>query len=78
MPAIRTSSNYHAPALSNVGFQAFADELNQFAGAVMRPNKVIAEVEQMHALHLAAACVEATDPTQASALRQQAARVGLR
>ena len=78
MPTIRASSNYHAPGALDRPFQVFADELKQFARAVMSPNKIIAEVEQMHALQLEAARVEATDPEQASALRQQAARVGLR
>jgi hypothetical protein len=78
MPTIRASSNYHAPGAFERAFQAFTDALKQFARAVMSPNKIIAEAEQMHALHLEAARVEATDPEQASALRQQAARVGLR
>jgi cell fate (sporulation/competence/biofilm development) regulator YmcA (YheA/YmcA/DUF963 family) len=78
MPTIRASSNYHACGTFERAFQAFADELKQFARAIMSPNKIIAEVEQMHALQLEAARVEATDPEQASALRQQAARVGLR
>ena len=78
MSAIRASSNYHAPSAFERAFRAFADELNQFSRAVMSPNKIIAEVEKMHALHLEAQRVDATDSAQASALRQQAARVGLR
>ncbi len=78
MSTIPASSHCRAPGAFERTFQAFADELNQFARAVVSPNRIIAEVQQMHALHREAACVEARHPAQARALREQAARVGLR
>ncbi len=54
------------------------DELVMLAKALMQPAKLIAEVEQMHALRVEADRVEASHPVKAGALRRQAARLGLR
>jgi hypothetical protein len=59
-------------------FKTLADEAAVLVHALLNPNKIIEEVEQMRALHLDASKVEATNPARAAALRWQASRVGLR
>jgi hypothetical protein len=49
-----------------------------FVDALLSPNKIIHEVEQMRALQVAADNIEATDPQRAEVLRSRAARIGLR
>ena len=59
-------------------FKTLADEAAVLVHALLNPNKIIGEVEQMRALHLDANKVEATNPARAAALRWQASRLGLR
>ncbi len=55
----------------------FSDEVKAFAVAILAPNKLIGEVEQMIALQRKARQLEASDPARAAALRIKAARIGL-
>jgi hypothetical protein len=45
---------------------------------LLGPRKIIEDVEQMHALQVAADTIEATDPWRADVLRSRASRIGLR
>jgi len=78
MPTLRQP--FHAgPSESFVdAFKALVDEALMLAEALLSPNKVIGEVEQMRALQVAADTIEATDPARAEALRSRASRIGLR
>ncbi len=58
--------------------QTFGQEVLAFLDALSSPGKIIAQVEQMRALQVQADQLAATDPARAAALRQQAARIGLR
>ena len=58
--------------------KALADEALVLAQALLSPRKIIEEVEQMRALQVEAARIEATDPVRAAALRSRASRIGLR
>lgn len=58
--------------------RGLADEAFMLAEALIRPRKLIEEVEQMHALQVAADTIEATDPWRADVLRSRASRIGLR
>lgn len=55
-----------------------ADEVGVFIAALLSPGRIIDEVEQMHALHVAAKGIETTDPARAAVLRWRASRIGLR
>ena len=55
-----------------------AEEASALAQALLSPGKINGEVEQMHALQVEAASVEASDPVRAEALRERASRIGLR
>jgi hypothetical protein len=59
-------------------FKALADEAGVLVHALLNPNKIIEEVEQMRALQLDADKIEASNPARAAALRWQASRIGLR
>ena len=59
-------------------FKAFIDEVTVVIKALMSPRTIIEEVEQMRALQIEADRIEAADPARATALRRQAARIGLR
>jgi len=78
MPTLRQP--FHAnPSESFVdAFKALVDEALRLAEALLSPNKIIGEVEQMRALQVAADTIEATDPARAEALRSRASRIGLR
>ena len=78
MSTIRVSSHHRAAGAIEHALRALAAELYQLACALISPNTIIAEVQQMHALQLEAARIQATHPARASRLRQQAARIGLR
>ena len=54
-----------------------AEEACALAQALLSPNKIIEEVQQMQALHAQASRIEATDPARACALRERASRIGL-
>ena len=78
MPTLRQP--FHAsPSESFVdAFKALVDEALMLAEALLSPNKIIGEVEQMRALQVAADDIEPTDPAQAELLRSRASRIGLR
>ena len=59
-------------------FKALVDEALMLGEALLSPNKIISEVEQMRSLQVAADNIEATDPAHAEVLRSRAARIGLR
>lgn len=63
-----------------VGFsrslKTFAVEAFTLLDTLLNPRAIIAEVEQMQALHREANRVEATDPARAATLRQRASRIG--
>ncbi|MDH6591349.1 hypothetical protein M2165_001238 [Variovorax sp. TBS-050B] len=58
--------------------RAIVDEALMLAEALLNPNRIIGEVEQMRALQVAADEIEAADPAQARQLRARASRIGLR
>jgi hypothetical protein len=45
---------------------------------LLSPNRLIEEVEQMRALHLAANRIEPSNAARAASLRSRASRIGLR
>jgi hypothetical protein len=59
-------------------FKSFSAEVAAFFDAVLNPSKIIDEVKLAHALRRQADGLDATDPAQATLLRQRASRVGLR
>jgi hypothetical protein len=59
-------------------FGRLAAEVGAFVQAVLAPGKLIEEVEQMRALHLAAARIEPRNAARAAWLRSRASRTGLR
>lgn len=71
------SATFRAPIGVSGVFKAFAHEAYTLMSAMLSPGKIIEEVEQMRALQLEAARIEATDPARAAALRRRAARVGI-
>ena len=58
--------------------KGLVDEACMLAEALLSPRKLIEDVEQMHALQVAADTIEATDPWRADVLRSRASRIGLR
>lgn len=58
--------------------KGLVDEAFMLAEALLSPRKLIEDVEQMHALQVAADTIEATDPWRADVLRSRASRIGLR
>ena len=75
---LRQSSSEHSQAQLFAGLERLAAEVLAFVDAMLNPRRIIAEVEQMTALQQQAARIEATDPAQATTLRQRASRIGLR
>jgi hypothetical protein len=71
---------FHAHATETFAdaLKAIVDEALMLAEALLSPNRIIGEVEQMRALQVAADDIEAEDPARAQALRTQASRIGLR
>jgi len=78
MPTLREP--FHAGAAESFvdAFKALLDETLMLAEALLSPNRIIGEVEQMRALQVAADDIESTDPAQAELLRSRASRIGLR
>jgi len=78
MPTLREP--FHAGPAESLAdaFKALFDEALMLMDALLSPNKIIDEVEQMRTLQVAADNIEATDPQQAEVLRSRAARIGLR
>lgn len=60
------------------GLVQLLDDAAVVASVLFHPRRVMAEVEQMAALHRRAASIEASDPVAAERLRTQASRIGLR
>jgi len=58
--------------------EALAAEAREFIKALLSPNRLIEEVEQMRALHLAANRIEPSNAARAATLRSRASRIGLR
>jgi hypothetical protein len=58
--------------------EALADEAGMLVHALLNPNKIIGEVEEMRALQVDANRIEAVDPLRAAVLRRRAAHIGLR
>jgi hypothetical protein len=58
--------------------KALAAEASVLVQALLSPNKIISEVEEMRALQTRANRIEASDPERAAVLRWHAARIGLR
>ncbi|RZL86187.1 MAG: hypothetical protein EOP82_30845 [Variovorax sp.] len=58
--------------------RVLAAEAGALVKALLSPNKIIKEVEQMRALHDAANRVESSDKARAALLRSRASRIGLR
>ena len=54
-----------------------AAEAGAFFSALLAPNRLIEEVEQMRALHVAAHRVESSNAARAASLRSRASRIGL-
>ena len=59
-------------------FKALAEEAGVLVHALLNPNRIIEEVEQMRALQVDANRIEAIDPMRAAVLRRRAAYIGLR
>jgi hypothetical protein len=72
------STTYHASATPSNAFKVFTEEVTQFFKAILSPNALIGEVEQMRALQVEAARIESTDAVRAAALRRRASLIGLR
>ena len=71
------SATFRAPIGVSGVLKAFANEAYTLMSALLNPGQVIAEVEQMRALQVEAAQIEAIDPAGAAALRRKAARIGM-
>ena len=78
MPTLREP--FHAGAAESLAdaFKGLLDEALMLVEALLSPNRIIGEVEQMRALQVAADDIEPTDPAQAELLRSRASRIGLR
>lgn len=78
MPTLREP--FHAGAAESLAdaFKGLLDETLMLVEALLSPNRIIGEVEQMRALQVAADDIEPTDPAQAELLRSRASRIGLR
>ncbi|AGU51719.1 hypothetical protein VAPA_1c46510 [Variovorax paradoxus B4] len=78
MPTLREP--FHAGAAEGLvdALKALVDETLMLAEALLSPNRIIGEVEQMRALQVAADDIEPTDPARAEVLRSRASRIGLR
>ena len=63
-------------AFPNVpGLYRLAEEVSALLDALLHPNELVAQVEQIRKLQLQADRIEASDPAQAALLRQRAARI---
>ncbi|WP_438999522.1 hypothetical protein [Variovorax beijingensis] len=78
MPTLREP--FHAGVAESLAdaFKALLDETLVLIEALLSPNRIIGEVEQMRALQVAADDIEPTDPARAELLRSRASRIGLR
>lgn len=77
MSTLSTPLRSHAPPAVAGAITRLAEEASALAQALLSPNKVIEQVEQMQALQAQASRIEAADPARACALRERASRIGL-
>ena len=77
MSTLSTPVRLHAPPALAGAFTQLAEEACALAQALLSPNKIIEQVEQMQALHIQASRIEGADPARACALRERASRIGL-
>jgi hypothetical protein len=75
MTTLNHSATFRPIAFSQ-HLKTFALEAFTLIDTLLNPRAIIAEVEQMQALHREANRVEGTDPSRAVALRQRASRIG--
>ena len=78
MYTIHTKSGSRTFAKIAAACSGLLDEASLLASSLLRPGKVIDEVERMAALQREAYRVEASDPARAAALRRRMSRIGLR
>jgi hypothetical protein len=78
MTTIKIVSTYvhdHQPAWIHDAAQGLCREMAALGKAMVSPGSLSGAVERMAALHEEARRIEASDPLQASRLRQQAAQI---
>ncbi|MBT2322268.1 hypothetical protein J7E62_07915 [Variovorax paradoxus] len=78
MSILQRSFGSSAADARSRALRTLAAEASALVKALLNPGKLIEEVEQMRALHLAANRVEASNAARAAWLRSRAARIGLR
>lgn len=78
MPTLRQPFSAGSSESLADALRGLLDETLMLIEALLSPNKLIAEVEQMRALQVAADDIEASDPAQARRLRERASHIGLR
>ena len=66
-----------APSRLQAAMSVMASEASTLLDALLQPGKVLAEVEQMGKLLVAANAMDARDPARAKALRRRASAIGL-
>jgi hypothetical protein len=67
--------NQHGSPAVTAGLHRLGEEVSALLDALLHPGRLVAEVEQIRSLQLQADRIEASDPAQAAALRQSAARI---
>ena len=77
MSQLQATQSYRVPGGLPGGLKRLIDETVELAKALLSPNTIISQVEQMHALQVEATRIEVTHPVRAAALRRRAARLGL-
>lgn len=78
MSTLNPSSGAAVVSNALVGaLKVFAREASALVQALLNPGKILAEVEQMRVLLVAANAAESSDPARAAMLRGRAARIGL-
>jgi hypothetical protein len=77
MSQFQATQSYRAQGGLPGGLQRLRDETVELVKALLSPNTLIRQVEEMRALQVEAGRIEATHPVRAAALRRRAARLGL-
>ncbi|MFM2065847.1 MAG: hypothetical protein RLZZ584_756 [Pseudomonadota bacterium] len=72
------SASFRHSSEGSRALHTLGQEVLAFVQAILQPGRIIREVEQMRALQVQAARIEADDPARAAELRRRAARIGLR
>lgn len=75
--AERILSTAAVPSRLEAAMSVLAREASNLLDALLQPGKVLAEVEQMGKLLVAANAMDARDPARAKALRRRASAIGL-